>query len=475
VVKVTSFAGERVAVLGLGRSGLSAARALAAGGAHVHAWDDNEVRRSDAAADQVPLTNLYSCAWDDFGALVLSPGIPLHHPAPHPLVIAARNANCDVIGDIELFAREKPAGKIAAITGTNGKSTTTVLTGHLLEAGGIAVAVGGNVGIPILDLPEVSGDGAYVIELSSYQIDLAPSLAADIAVLLNLSPDHLDRHGNMQGYVAAKRQLLERQHSGQTAIVGMDDAESRAVYASLNSSGRSNTITVSAGGMPDADIFVRDGWLHDRMDESASRPPVANLHEAVDLKGAHNWQNAAAAYAVARCLGCPSTKAAEALLSFPGLEHRMEDLGTVEGIRFINDSKATNVDAATRALSCYDNIIWIAGGREKESDLQSLQPYFPRIAHAFLIGEAAQTFANALEGRVPTTVSGRLETALPEAHTYALSQEHRDSVILLSPACASFDQFSDFEARGNRFKELVRALASLHDEAKGNRRAGGVQ
>ena len=475
MLKVTSFAGERVAVLGLGRSGLSAARALAAGGAHVHAWDDSEVRRSDAAADQVPLTDLYSCPWDEFAALVLSPGIPLLHPSPHPLVIAARDADCDVIGDIELFARERPAGKIAAITGTNGKSTTTVLTGHLLEAGSIAVAVGGNVGVPILDLPEVSGDGAYVIELSSYQIDLAPSLAADIAVLLNVSPDHLDRHGSMQEYIAAKRQLLERQHSGQTAIVGMDDAESRAVYASLNLSGRSNTITVSAGGMPDADIYVRDGWLHDRTDESTASTPLANLHEAVDLKGVHNWQNAAAAYAVARCLGCPSAVAAKALLSFPGLEHRMEDLGTVAGIRFVNDSKATNVDAATRALSCYDNIIWIAGGRAKESDFDSLQPYFPRITHAFLIGEAAQTFANVLGKRVPTTISGELESALPEAHTYALSQGHRNSVILLSPACASFDQFSDFEARGNRFKELVRALASGHDDTNGNQQARGVQ
>ena len=475
MLEVTSFAGERVAVFGLGRSGLSAARALVAGGALVHAWDDDEARRTDAAADQIPLADLYSSPWDDFAALVLSPGIPLHYPAPHPLVIAARNANCDVIGDIELFAREKPLGKIAAITGTNGKSTTTVLTGHLLEASGVTVAVGGNVGVPILDLPKLSGDGAYVIELSSYQIDLAPSLAADIAVLLNLSPDHLDRHGGMPGYVASKRRLLERQHPGQTAIVGMDDAESRAVYAGLKQSGRSNTTTVSGGGMPDADIFVRDGRLHDRMDESSGGTPLADLHAALDLKGVHNWQNAAAAYAVARCLGCPSTEAAKALLSFPGLAHRMEDLGTVAGIRFVNDSKATNVDAAIRALTCYDNILWIAGGRAKESDLEALQPYFTKISHAFLIGEAAQSFASALEGRVPTTISGDLDSALPEAHTRALSHGHRDSVILLSPACASFDQFSDFEARGNRFKELMRALASLHDESNGKQHAGGVQ
>lgn len=474
MLEVTSYAGEQVAVFGLGRSGLSAARALSAGDAHVHAWDDDEERRRDAADAAIPLTDLYAAQWDDYAALVLSPGIPLHHPVPHPLVTSARGADCEIVGDIELFAREKPAGRIAAITGTNGKSTTTVLTGHLLEACGVSVAVGGNVGFPVLDLPNLSNDGAYVIELSSYQIDLAPSLAADVAALLNLSPDHLDRHGGMQQYIAAKRQLFEHQRLEQVAIVGTDDLESRAIYDGLKQSGRESVIGVSAGDASDGDIYVRDGQLHDRSDESSGDASLVDLYNALDLRGVHNWQNAAAAYAVARCLGCASTAAADALLSFPGLEHRMEDLGTVAGIRFINDSKATNFDAATRALSCYDNILWIAGGRAKETSLQALRPYFPRIAHAFLIGEAAQVLADALDGHVSTTISENLESAVPDAHTRALSHGGPDQVVLLSPACASFDQFSDFEARGERFKELVRALSGLHEESQKSEWRGGA-
>jgi len=475
VVEVTSYGGERVAVFGLGKSGLSAARALVAGGAEVCAWDDDAARRADAASSEVPLSDLYAESWEQFSALVLSPGIPLHFPDPHPLVVRARHASCEIIGDIELFARERPAGKIAAITGTNGKSTTTVLAGHLLEASGMTVAVGGNVGVPILDLPPVPGDGAYVIELSSYQIDLAPSLAADVAVLLNLSPDHLDRHGGMAGYVASKKQLLDRQLPNQVSIVGMDDAESRTIYEGIKQSGHARTVAISATGAPDADVFVRDGILHDCTDDIVNPQPLADLHQALDLKGSHNWQNAAAAYAVARSLGCAPDAAASALLSFPGLEHRMEEIGDVAGVRFVNDSKATNPDAATRALSCYENIFWIAGGQEKEGGFQALQPLFPRIAHAFLIGESAESLAEALDGQVATTVSGDLESAVPEAHAMALSLNRPSSVILLSPACASFDQFKDFEARGNRFKELVRALSALHDGLDTNHPQGGAQ
>ena len=473
MLEATSYAGERVAVLGLGRSGRSAARALDAGGARVHAWDDDESRRSEAADAGLPLADLYAARWRDFAALVLSPGIALHHPEPHPLVAAARDADREVIGDVELFARENPPGRVAAITGTNGKSTTTVLAGHLLQAGGMTVAVGGNVGVPVLDLPEMSADGAYVIEMSSYQIDLAPSLAADVAVLLNLSPDHLDRHGGMEGYVASKRRLLERQRDRQVAIVGMDDAESRAIHDGLKRAGRDDTIAVSARDAPDADVVVVDGHLHDRRCESADAASLADLGRALDLKGAHNWQNAAAAYAVARCLGCSPTDAANALLSFTGLEHRLEDLGAVAGVRFVNDSKATNVDAAGRALSCYENILWIAGGRAKDARLEPLYPRLANVAHAFLIGEAAESFAARLDGRVPVTVSGDLESAVPGAHARALALDAPNAVVLLSPACSSFDQFDDFEERGVRFKELVRALAAFHEsEGAGSPRGG---
>lgn len=474
MLEATSYAGERVAVLGLGRSGRSAARALDAGGAQVHAWDDNESRRSEAADAGLPVADLYAARWRDFSALVLSPGIALHHPEPHPLVAAARDADREVIGDVELFARENPPGRIAAITGTNGKSTTTVLTGHLLQAGGMAVAVGGNVGVPVLDLPEVSADGAYVIEMSSYQIDLAPSLAADVAVLLNLSPDHLDRHGSMEGYVASKRRLLERQRDRQVAIVGMDDAESRAIHDGLKRAGRDDTIAVSARGAPDADVVVVDGRLHDRRRGPADAESLADLGRALDLKGAHNWQNAAAAYAVARCLGCSPTDAANALLSFTGLEHRLEDVGAVAGVRFVNDSKATNVDAAGRALSCYENVLWIAGGRAKDARLEPLYPRLANVAHAFLIGEAAEGFAARLGGRVPVTISGDLESAVPDAHARALALDAPNAVVLLSPACSSFDQFDDFEARGDRFKELVRALAASHESMGARSPRGGA-
>lgn len=474
-MEVTSYAGGKVAVFGLGKSGLSASRALVAGGAQVFAWDDNAERRTAALHFEVPLSNLYAASWDQFSALVLSPGIPLNFPDPHPLVVCARHAGCEIIGDVELFARERPAGRIAAITGTNGKSTTTVLAGHLLESSGISVAVGGNVGIPILDLPRMPSAGAYVIELSSYQIDLAPSLMADVAVLLNLSPDHLERHGNMAGYIAAKKRLLDRQHPNQISIVGMDDVESRAIYDGLKLSGRARAVAISASGVPDADVFVRDGLLHDCTEGASDSQPLVDLRQALDLKGIHNWQNAAAAYAVARSLGCSPGDAASALLSFPGLEHRMEEIGDVAGIRFVNDSKATNLDAAARALSYYDNILWIAGGQEKKGEFQSLKQYLPRVSHAFLIGESAETFADALKGQVSTTISKDLESAVPEAHALAMFRDRRDSVILLSPACASFDQFKDFEARGNRFKELVRALSALHDDLDIVHPQGGTQ
>ena len=294
-------------------------------------------------------------------------------------------------------------------------------------------------------------------------------------MLLNLSPDHLDRHGGMPGYVASKRRLLERQHDGQIAIVGMDDAESRAVYYGLKRAGRGDTITVSACGAPDADIIVVDGHLRDRRNESSDPVSLADLRQALDLKGVHNWQNAAAAYAVARCLGCSSTDAANALLSFSGLEHRLEDLGTVAGVRFVNDSKATNIDAARRALSCYENILWIAGGRAKDASLESLCPHLPNIVHAFLIGEAAPSFAARLDGRIPVTISGNLESAIPEAHTRALALGMPNAVVLLSPACASFDQFNDFEERGNRFKVLVKSLATLHESKGVSLPGGGAQ
>ncbi len=450
MIGITHLAGQTVALFGLGQSGLSAARALAAGGAEVRAWDDNDERRQSAAAAGVPLVDPDELDWTQIPVLVLSPGVPLSHPEPHPVVKRARAGGAEIIGDMELFARAGLPARVTAITGTNGKSTTTALAGFVLEACGRPVAVGGNIGTPVLDLPELDAQGTYVLEMSSYQIDLAPSLAADVAVLLNLSPDHLDRHGGWPGYVAAKERLFDRQRPGQTAIVGIDDSESAGLFERLSGLGDRTVVPISATGAAPArqrGIAVEAGQLHE-----AGSAATADLGEARALKGIHNWQNAAAAFAVARALGCPGPDAARSLLEFPGLAHRMEDLGVIGGVRFINDSKATNAEAAARALACFEHIHWIAGGRAKAGGYDVLEPYLDRLDQVYLIGEAADELAQWLGGRVPSRHSGDLTSAVAQARRAA-----EGATVLLSPACASFDQFANFEVRGEAFRELVAA------------------
>ncbi|HJP20408.1 MAG TPA: UDP-N-acetylmuramoyl-L-alanine--D-glutamate ligase [Alphaproteobacteria bacterium] len=450
MIGITQMAGQQVAVFGLGQSGLSAVRALAAGGADVRAWDDDDERRQTAAAAGVPLAEPGDLNWSEISALVLSPGVPLSHPEPHPVVKRARAAGTEVIGDVELFARRGLPARVAAITGTNGKSTTTALAGFVLEACGQRVAIGGNIGTPVLDLPELDADGTYVLEMSSYQIDLAPSLAADVAVLLNLSPDHLDRHGGWPGYVAAKLRLFDQQRPGQTAIVGIDDNASTDLFERLSGLGDRTVVPISAHGAAPA---LRHGVavVAAQLNEAGSAATV-DLGEARALKGIHNWQNAAAAFAVARALGCPGPDAARSLLEFPGLAHRMEDLGVIGGVRFINDSKATNAEAAARALACFEHIHWIAGGRPKAGGYDALEPYLERLEQAYLIGEAADELDDWLGGRVPSRRCGDLASAVAAARSASSG-----ATVLLSPACASFDQFANFEVRGEAFRELVAA------------------
>ncbi len=450
MIGITQMAGQQVAVFGLGQSGLSAVRALAAGGADVRAWDDDDERRQTAAAAGVPLAEPGDLNWSEISALVLSPGVPLSHPEPHPVVKRARAAGTEVIGDVELFARRGLPARVAAITGTNGKSTTTALAGFVLEACGQRVAIGGNIGTPVLDLPELDADGTYVLEMSSYQIDLAPSLAADVAVLLNLSPDHLDRHGGWPGYVAAKLRLFDQQRPGQTAIVGIDDNASTDLFERLSGLGDRTVVPISAHGAAPA---LRHGVavVAAQLNEAGSAATV-DLGEARALKGIHNWQNAAAAFAVARALGCPGPDAARSLLEFPGLAHRMEDLGVIGGVRFINDSKATNAEAAARALACFEHIHWIAGGRPKAGGYDALEPYLERLEQAYLIGEAADELDDWLGGRVPSRRCGDLASAVAAARSASSG-----ATVLLSPACASFDQFANFEVRGETFRELVAA------------------
>jgi UDP-N-acetylmuramoylalanine--D-glutamate ligase len=476
VLKVSGYEGKNIGVFGLAKTGLATLRALIAGGARVFAFDDDAAKCTAAESLGAEIRDFRSADLSSLKALLVSPGIPLTHPAPHPVVIRAKAAGVTVIGDIELFAetlKSLPKAAVVAITGTNGKSTTTALIGHVLETCGRPVAVGGNLGLPVLEFEPLPQGGIYVIEMSSYQIDLTHSLAPDVAVLLNITPDHLDRHGGMAGYIAAKKRLFAAQRPGQAAVVGIDDAPSRDVLAELQArEGGPKVIPISSLDPALGGVSVIDGTLYDAL--SGAAVPIGRLDNAPGLVGRHNWQNAAAAYAAARSLGLGPSEIFSALMSFPGLAHRMELVAEYHGVKFVNDSKATNVDAASRALGSYKNIFWIAGGKPKTTDLSDLAPYFSRIAKAFLIGEAAEAFAASLEGKVEVVQCGTLTRAVDAAALAALDSTKGPAVVLLSPACASFDQFPNFEERGHRFMEAAKAFINMREahEKAGHQNAG---
>jgi UDP-N-acetylmuramoylalanine--D-glutamate ligase len=392
---------------------------------------------------------------------MLSPGVPLTHPAPHWTVERAKDAGVEILGDIELFARavnaapEHKRPKIVAVTGTNGKSTTTALIGHVCAQAGRDVRIGGNIGVGVLDLPEMHGGAVYVLELSSYQLDLTSSLHADVTVMLNLSPDHLERHGSMEGYVAAKRRILLNQGKGDTAVIGVDDQWGQQICTEITAANRRTIVPISASKAMGRGIYALQGVLYDATGERAQE--VADLNGARSLPGRHNWQNAAAAYAAAKGLGIPADEAAEHLLTFPGLAHRMETVAQLGRVRFVNDSKATNTDAARQALSSYPKAFWIAGGQPKTGGIEALEDLFPRVAKAYLIGEAGPAFAKTLEGKAPAVEAGTMEAAVSQAYADA-AKTGQDAVVLLSPAAASFDQFTDFEARGEAFREAVQRV-----------------
>jgi len=462
VIPVRGFEGKRVAVFGLGRTGMTAARALKAGGAQVALWDETPAARQAASAEGLPVVDLRGADWAEFDALMLSPGVPLTHPAPHWTVEAARAAGVEILGDIELFARtvnaapESKRPKVAVITGTNGKSTTTALLGHMLTAAGRDARIGGNIGYGVLGLEDMHGGAVYVIEASSYQLDLTSSLKPDVAVLLNITPDHLDRHGGMDGYVAAKRRVLLNQGKGDTAVIGVDDAWCQQICTEITAANRRTIWPISAKRAMGRGVYALQGVLYDATGERVTE--VADLMQARSLPGRHNWQNAAAAYAAARALGISAEDAAMGLASFPGLAHRMETVARFDGLRFVNDSKATNVDAARQAMSSYPRFYWIAGGRPKVGGIDSLADLFPRVAKAYLIGEAADEFARTLDGKAPYAIPGTIEAAVAAAHADALAAGG-EAIVLLSPACASFDQFPDFEVRGDAFRAAVQGLA----------------
>jgi UDP-N-acetylmuramoylalanine--D-glutamate ligase len=460
MIDVFPFAGFPVAVFGLGRSGLATAQALHQSSAEVWAWDDSEDARQRARDEGIPLVDLYTCNWRELTSLVLSPGIPLHHPEPHPVVKLARDAGLEVIGDIELLGRTQRWCNYIGITGTNGKSTTTALIGHIMQISGRDVEVGGNLGMPALSLEPLDAEGTYVLEMSSYQLELTLSITFDVAVLLNISADHLDRHGGMDGYIAAKKLIFHRQTKPRTAIIGVDDEFCRAIADELAAAGEQNVIRVSGSERVEGGVYAIDGILYD--DTEGSATPVCNLRENPSLLGDHNGQNAAAAYAATKTAGVAPHAIMACIQSYPGLVHRQEPVALVDDIAFVNDSKATNADAAARALASYDNIFWIAGGRPKEGGLGPALNKLAGVRHAYLIGEAALAFSQALDGKVPFTLCGDLATAVSQAFDAARGTQDSRPVVLFSPAAASFDQFKNFEARGDAFKDLVEGLPGKH-------------
>ena len=505
----TTFVGRRVALFGLGGSGFATALALQAGGAEVAAWDDSPASRDKAAVAGVPVVDLASADWSAFAALVLSPGVPLTHPAPHWTVERAHAAGIEVIGDIELFCRERaklaPNSPFVAITGTNGKSTTTALVAHILRQAGRDVQMGGNIGTPILALEPPSADRVHVIELSSFQIDLTPSFgraphhpphaevvaAGDprsthdsgvsfeaslrsapqdvggetipgpsVGVLLNITPDHLDRHGTMANYAAIKGRLVA---SAECVAISLDDEYSTAIDSIL----RQPTIPFSAERDPGRGAIYAAGSRLIRRPGTPKSKVLASLEGISTLRGKHNAQNAAAALAALNWFFLPEIVVQQALRTFPGLAHRMEPLGHLGRTLFVNDSKATNADSAEKALASFDGPIhWIIGGKAKEGGIDPLRPLFTKIAKAYLIGEATEAFAVTLdEAGVPYERCGALDRAVAAAAADATRSDSPEPVVLLSPACASYDQYRNFEIRGDHFRELVRALPGVEMRA----------
>ena len=462
MIPVQGMQGLRVAVLGLGRSGLSAARALAAGGAMPVCWDDNPVAREAAQAEGFDCVELTRAgAFEGIARLVVSPGIPHLYPAPNPVIAAALEAGVPVDNDIGLFFQSfatsewdefDVAPRVIAVTGSNGKSTTSALIHHILEHAGRNSQLAGNIGRGVLDIEPAPNGGVVVLELSSYQTDLARSLTPDVAVFTNLSPDHLDRHAGMGGYFAAKRRLFA-EGGPDRAVIGVDETEGAFLAGQLSEGAVDDrVIRVSVARKlsgPGWNVFARKGFLSEY--RNGKQAASIDLREVGGLPGAHNHQNACCAYAACRALGIAPRVIEQAFHSFGGLPHRSQTIGEKNGVRFVNDSKATNVDSAAKALQAFTNIRWICGGLEKEGGLAGLAEPSASVRKAYVIGREAAGFAMQLrpEAEVCTTMAVAVARAIAEAEP--------GDVVLLAPAAASFDQYDSFEKRGDDFSQLVRA------------------
>ncbi|HLA21781.1 MAG TPA: UDP-N-acetylmuramoyl-L-alanine--D-glutamate ligase [Pseudolabrys sp.] len=470
MIPITVFAGKQVAVFGLGHSGLLAARALTDGGAEVVVFDDEPKKVEEARAAGLATQDLRALDWGKLAALVLAPGVPLTHPTPHWSAALARAAKVEIIGDIELFCRERAKSgaqcPLIAITGTNGKSTTTALTAHLIRHAGRDAQMGGNIGVPVLALEPFAQNGeharVYVLEVSSYQIDLAPSLKPTVGILLNVTEDHLDRHGSMENYAAIKALPVASVEPGGSAVIGVDDRYTRDAAERIERAGK--TVVRVSVTAPLRDGYYAEGSRIMRS-VAGKAHPVAQLAGIGSLRGQHNAQNAASALAACVALGIDLPTIQKGLLSFPGLAHRMQQVGrkptNLGNILYVNDSKATNADSAAKALASFHDIFWIAGGRPKTGGIVSLEEFFPRIRKAYLIGEAAKEFAKTLEGKVPYEIAHVLSAAIDAATRDAQGAGLKEPVVLLSPACASFDQYPNFEVRGKAFSDLVLAIPGV--------------
>lgn len=471
MIAAHTYKGQTLAVFGLGRTGVTAALSLAKGGATVWAWDDNQAARDAAEKSGVTIKDLNSVDWTAVEGLVLSPGVPDTLPTRHWTAAKAIEANVPIMCDIEIFAREVAARpehdrpKIIAITGTNGKSTTTSLIGHILKACGKDTQIGGNIGRGVLDLDKMHAGTHYVIELSSYQLERTHSLRANAAVFLNLSPDHLERHGDMKGYEAAKRRIFNNQTSDDAIIIGVDSEPMKRIHSEVAAQNGRKIFPVSVKKCLGRGVSVMKGKLYCNIHHKAVE--ICDLSKAKALEGLHNHQNAAVAFAAVQSFGFDTKAIGEAILSFPGLAHRMETIGTAGPVRFVNDSKATNADAAKQALKSYDNIFWVAGGQAKSGGIEPLSDLFENISQAYLIGEAAPEFHKTLtKKKVKHKVSGELEKAVLCATRDAMASGKPNPIVLLSPACASFDQFKSFETRGDAFRDYAQRIIDLYDQEK---------
>ena len=460
--------GQKVAIIGLGRTGLSACHAFHAAGCEILIY---ETHNSQAIAEA---QRHGFCVAESLDALlleadlaVLSPGIAWRWPKPHLVVEQLRRRGVPLWSDVDIFAQvlfhQKRNPRIVGITGTNGKSTTTALMAHVFQSLGYKVAMGGNIGVPVLSLSAEAD--VYVLELSSYHLDLQRSLFLSDAVFLNITPDHLERHGGIEGYVAAKTSILEGLGMDGRGVIGIEDESCRSIYRYLKDKFPNNVMGIHSSAAVEGGFYVQDGFL---MDETTGVPKKIGKIDAMSgLRGDHNYQNMLAVFGITAPLVTDPSAILKAFETFSGLEHRQELLVQYKHVQFINDSKATNVDSASKALKTYENIHWIVGGLAKEGGLKGLEPYFSRICHAYLVGDSADSFAQVMrQYNVPFSIAGDIEKATHSALAKAVRSPD-PSVVLLSPACASWDQFTDFEERGRYFKECVTKAIQMEQENVG--------